>query len=354
MISWIDKDPITVERAIKSLIRRLYPDVRAIDGSGGDGGRDLVRITQAGLVVFEIKSHARRLTDGQRRKIRTSLRKALERNMTTWILVLPLDHSPSEQEWFEGYLQVLAGQVKLEWWGRDWLDGQFAAHEDLRRYVEGTAYSLLGYASELGLETAALAGGIEDVFTRVSALARRTDELSPFWRLDMQRDANEFTFIWSEKYPGAAADDPIVLKPTFQFADDDSGATELRQALQRTLEYGGDVSIPGKYINAFDVECSEETRNLLWPRAGNTSQTGVRLKSNENNEGLPLPVNLRLVSRDGHVRNSLTVSLTRRVGGVRGVTLYGSDHSGILEISLRVGSGGEDGRIEGGFDLRYQ
>jgi hypothetical protein len=353
MISWIDKDPITVERAIKSLIRRMYPDARAIDGSGGDGGRDLVRSTPAGLVVFEIKSYSRRLTDGQKRKIRASLQSAIRQDMTTWILVLPLDHTPSEQEWFEGYLQDLAGHVKLEWWGRDWLDGQFAAHEDLRRYVEGSAYALLGYASELGLEAAALTRGIEDVIDRTSALARRTDELSPFWRLDMQRDANEFTFVWSEKYPGAAADDPVVLKPTFRFAEADSAATELRQALERTLEYGGEVSIPGKYVNAFDIECSEETKRLFGRAADGSGQMGLRLKSSENNEGLPLLVNLVLVGRDSHVKNSLAVSLNRRVGGVRGVTLYGSDHSGILEVTMRV-SFGQDGRIGGGFDLRYK
>ena len=43
------------EAMVKVLIKRLHPTVQAIDGSGGDGGIDLLMHTEHGLVIYQIK-----------------------------------------------------------------------------------------------------------------------------------------------------------------------------------------------------------------------------------------------------------------------------------------------------------
>lgn len=59
MLNWKDLDPQTVERAIKILLRDLFPGLRSVDGSGGDGGRDAYLLDDGKMRVFEIKSYPR-------------------------------------------------------------------------------------------------------------------------------------------------------------------------------------------------------------------------------------------------------------------------------------------------------
>jgi hypothetical protein len=72
MIRWDGLDPAKIERSVKMLIRRLHPAVQGIDGTGGDGGRDIRWDGPDGLVIFEVKSYTARLSTGQKRKSRTS------------------------------------------------------------------------------------------------------------------------------------------------------------------------------------------------------------------------------------------------------------------------------------------
>jgi hypothetical protein len=96
-------------------------------------------------LIFEVKSYTARLTNNQKRKIKASLTNAAAHSSIRWMLVVPLDPSPAEESWFDGLRQEFAS-IALEWRGRDWLDRQFAAHADLRRYVEGSDSDLLGCA----------------------------------------------------------------------------------------------------------------------------------------------------------------------------------------------------------------
>lgn len=158
MLNWHDLDPLKVERAIEVLLRDMFPGLHSVDGSGGDGGRDAYLFDDGKIRVFEIKSYSRTLSGSQRRNIQRSLQVALIHQQTSeWILVIPHDHTPAEEEWFTQTLTRLAAPVTLNWWGRDWLDGQFASREDLTRYVEGPDGRLLHRAQQHGMEQAVLA-----------------------------------------------------------------------------------------------------------------------------------------------------------------------------------------------------
>ncbi|WP_436528234.1 hypothetical protein [Actinoplanes sp. HUAS TT8] len=102
------------------LVRRLHPSAQAIDGSGGDGGRDIAWNSPDGLVVFEVKSYTSRLGSTQRRNIRDSLTTASQHDPAQWILILPLDPTPAEEAWFNG-LRKDFSPTDLQWRGRDWL-----------------------------------------------------------------------------------------------------------------------------------------------------------------------------------------------------------------------------------------
>jgi tetratricopeptide (TPR) repeat protein len=131
-IPWQDLRAADVEDLIAALLLRTVDGAQRIDGSGGDGGVDVVVRSPAGDHVFEIKSFCRRLTAAQKRQVLNSLRTAVkqQRDMVAWTLVIPLDPSPAEDRWFR---EVLAAETAaaVSWMGRTAVEAAFAAHPDL-------------------------------------------------------------------------------------------------------------------------------------------------------------------------------------------------------------------------------
>src|SRR4029079_17101322 len=109
-----------------------------------------------GLTIFEVKSFTSLLTTSQKRQALKSLKTARTNNsgLKAWIMVLPKLQTPGEQRWFTKVLTAAADGVDLEWRGKDWLDEQFAAHQDLRRFLEGDDFLLLERAREMNMEAA--------------------------------------------------------------------------------------------------------------------------------------------------------------------------------------------------------
>lgn len=351
MIRWQDLDPAKVERAIKALLRRQHPMAQGVDGSGGDEGRDTSWCSPEGLVIFEVKSYTSRLTNSAKRKIKASLVNAVKHQPVRWCLIVPLDPSPAEEAWFGNLRQEYPG-VELEWRGRDWLDEQFAAHEELRRMVEGSDYALLQRAREMGQEQAVLTRGVPDVLDRYRVLSARALELSTYWRADVTTSQDGITLTWRERFPGAATLDPVTLTPHFSFPLCDPAAQQARTQLRRAIDFGGDVTVPGLYVERIDVEASEETRSL-WADLGPGPDGSLRFVSTEHNIGLPLVCRLELLDAQDRVRLGTDITLTRRLPGRRGITLTGSDNSGTLQVQLVIGVD-EDGTPLGSVHLTYE
>jgi hypothetical protein len=201
-ITWHRVDPGTIEQAIKLLLLDLYPGVRPIDGRGGDGGRDIRWDSPDGLVIFEIKSFSgERLRPAQRREIQRSLIRAHQQSPTRWILVVPLDHSPAEERWFDSLAQQFPA-MRLEWWGLSWLDLQFGKREYLRRLVEGEAYELLALAREFKQEHLVLTSP-HQATTRMQQLTDRAQALSARWRLDFYTSPSGVGMVYSPRFHGA-------------------------------------------------------------------------------------------------------------------------------------------------------
>ncbi|MFE9690072.1 hypothetical protein [Micromonospora sp. NPDC005806] len=338
MIQWhrVVVDPRKFERAVQALLRSLYPGAEAMDGAGGDGGRDSTLRSSDGLTIFEIKSFNQRLNRQQQRNIEKSLQTAALHKPDRWVLILPLNHSPAEDKWWNS-LKGEFPKISLEWWGIDWLDFQFAGREDLRRYVEGEEYRLLELAHQFRQERDVLARGLPDLRERVIGLAQRAADLSPHWTTDFATGPDGIEFRFRERYPGAAQRDPISFKPVFEFPPDDPDAEEIARRLRQVMDYGGDVTVPGQFVRGFNIDASDETRRAFgWDRPSGTSKLEIR--SIEDNRGLPLPCVLDVQKPDGRVIASITLQLNRRVSGARGITLTGSDPSGLLTAKFILDS----------------
>lgn len=84
------------EDMVAVLISRLHPQAKRVDGSGGDGGRDVLLPLPTGLEIFELKSFTGRVGRKQREQIKNSLKKASSHSPSAWHLVVPIDPTPGE------------------------------------------------------------------------------------------------------------------------------------------------------------------------------------------------------------------------------------------------------------------
>ncbi|MCU1482164.1 MAG: hypothetical protein JWQ19_2950 [Subtercola sp.] len=344
MLDWAEFDPDKAERVAQLLVREAC-GATSIDGAGGDLAQDLRHDGPAGLTIFEVKSFTKRLANSQKRQITDSLSRAVKLHAPyRWVLVIPLNPTPGEHAWFQQLRGKFPG-VELEWFGRDWLDGKIAGRESLLSYIEGAQYTLLRRAKQHGMEREALTSGA-DLVQRMNDLRRLGETISPYWKWNFGSTPWGEAQVLTPQRPEAAYEDPINLTPLFSFPADDSEAQETADRLQRVLRLGGEVEIPGRFVQELRVSAaSEATQRLLGEPTQQVSS--LRLISIPDTTGLPLRGSLVLERQNGKEGLSLPFTFTERVGGTEGRTLTGTDPSGLLAGQLEIqGMDSPAGRLE--------
>ena len=361
VLDWADLDPARLERVAKILVHRAC-GATGIDGSGGDRAQDLRHHGPDGLTIYEVKSFTKRLTSSHKRQIVRSLDGAVaEHAPVRWVLVIPLDPSPAEIDWFDT-LRARYSDMKLEWWGRFWLDGQMAGQEDLISYVEGANYSLLRRATQHQQERAALTTGV-DYLRRMEDLYRLGATISPYWRWEIGNTPHGPARVLTPQRDDSAAEDPVQISTQLSFPAQDPEAAEAVDALQRWLRGGGDVAIPGRFVQGFSVIADSEATQRLLGDSSKRQVASLQLMSIPDTTDLPQSGTLVLQPADGSAdgpaadpagdsegasgdaagataprsgqphNRPLTVpfSFTKRLGGPQGVTITGEDSSGALQ-----------------------
>lgn len=235
-IRWEDVESGTYEDMVAVLISRLYPSCRRIDGSGGDGGRDVLLPLPEGLEIFELKSFTGRLSGSRRTQVKRSLARAAEHEPLRWHLVVPIDPTPAEDRWFAELTATYT--FDCDWLGKTWLDSQLAGHPDIHRhFLRGTSDEVVRLLIELQREQAALAGGVPDALDRLQALAAQVNEIDPFYGFVLtSRPDGGVSVAATPKYPGAENDRPVRISGTFQFQDDEKGRTAAAELSHELLE----------------------------------------------------------------------------------------------------------------------
>ena len=254
-VDWSDPriGPGVYEDMVSVLISRLYTGTQRIDGSGGDGGRDVQLPLPSGLEIFELKSFTGRMTPTRRRQVEKSLAKAAKHSPSAWHLVVPINHNPAELKWFESVTKKYS--FPCDWLGMDWLDGHMANHPELPRYyIEGSSDEIVTVLRELNKEQAYLARGLPDAVERISVLTARLNELDPHYMFGFSAspvDGVRVTVL--PRYPGAENDRPIRINASFNFPDTAEGHAAAA-ALNDTLSYGTSGTVAGEFISNVTVE----------------------------------------------------------------------------------------------------
>lgn len=318
------------ESLVTLLVMRLRERAQPVDGTGGDGGRDLFEYTDDGeLVVYEAKSFTGRMTPGRRRQVRRSLVSAARHQPDHWDLLVPIDPNPAEQSWFDG-LRGEFGFVR-HWRGRSWLDEKCAAHPELVRYaLQESADYILERIAEARAERDVLAGGISDYLERARALHGRVQEISPHYAVHTCLDADGRTAVHlTPRGPDSDGQSAIRFTGQVRFAEDDPQEALRRQRFEEVMRFGGEVELSADNL-------AEAT--LSGPAGLGLERVavgGVRITSPRQELTPPLRGQVVIQLPSGVPLASLPVCFTQRVSGLDGGTLQGSDVTGVMGVRLR-------------------
>ncbi|MFE9782266.1 hypothetical protein ACFYPA_29480 [Streptomyces sp. NPDC005775] len=324
------ENPRLSESLVTLLVMRLREQAQAVDGTGGDGGRDLFEYTADGeLVVYEAKSFTGRMSAGRRRQVERSLVSAARHQPDHWDLLVPIDANPAEQRWFDG----LRGEFPFvrRWRGRSWLDEKFAAHPDLVRYaMQESADYILERIAEARAERDTLAGGITDYAERATALHTRVQEISPHHEVHTSLDAGGRTVVHlTPRGPDPDGQGAIRFTGRVRFADGDRQEARRRLRFEETMRFGGEVELSADNL-AEAALSGPAGLGLERIKVG-----GVRITSPRQEVTPPLRGQVVVQLPSGVPLASLPVSFTHRVSGTGGGTLHGSDMTGLMRVRLR-------------------
>ncbi len=337
-IRWDDLGHEKYEDMVSVLVSRLHPDAQRIDGKGGDGGRDVQIVDRQDgsmLETFELKSFTGRMNPVRGQQVTSSLKRAANLNPEKWTLIVPIDPTPKEDEWFRKLGNNCPFPIR--WFGKTWLDEKMAAFPDIRRYfLEGAKDEVYRLLRELKEEQARITN-VRDAVGRVRTLHERLNEIDPYYRYELSTGPNAadgrpmdvvFSAIFDKtrvdvypKYEGAVRDRPITISVNFKIGPD---FKEVRAA----LDYGLDISVPSKMINDITIDA---------PLGLGGSFLGgeLHLFSNDTRLAEPVTIALNVMADDGLVA-SYPIRLSKQTSGARGAIVSGSDNIGWLQTTLKI------------------
>lgn len=340
-VRWEDFEPRGYEEMVAVLLSRLHPAAQRIDGSGGDGGRDVQIVDRDGQLVhaFELKSFTGRMPTKRRKQVVRSLKRAAALRPLRWTLVVPIDPTPREVEWFDK--QRENHDFPLEWLGKTWLDEKMSEFPDIRRYFcEDASREALRLLRELREEQAVIASAT-DALERLQNLRQRLSEVDPYFRyelstgistIDRSQDGVILTVVSDcgrvdvyEKYVGALKDRPITASVEINIGPDEGA---LFEGVKSALDYGLPVTIPADAVSKFTLDAPAGL-------GGSFAGRELRIESATVTFDEPLTLSLRITDGDDLVA-SWPVRVTRKTEGLKGVSFDGSDETEWLEIKLRV------------------
>ena len=240
--------PGRYEDMVSVLLSRIR-QTRRVDGRGGDDGRDCYFSDEAGTDAYELKSFTGRMTGVRRQQVARSLRRALEQAPRTWSLVVPIDATPKEQEWFGSLMPGTT--TKLTWLGKTWLEGQLAAHPDIGRYFAGASDEVVQILADIA-RTDALPSDAPGLATRMSGMVARLNEIDPYYTFDFTIAGDRTVVSCRPRYPDALRDRPISFSAQLKL--DETTPPDLRAAIDDFMLYGSPVHIPAENISRLTIE----------------------------------------------------------------------------------------------------
>ncbi|WP_318212024.1 hypothetical protein [Streptomyces sp. SJL17-1] len=303
------------DRVVEALVHRLYSgsaEVRAVNGRGGDGGRDIDVVQGGRLRIYQLKYFPDGLQGrGRRPSIKKSFKRAMDHDPYEWVLVVPCTLTPGERAFVMGLREDR--DVKVTVMDRTALDDRLATHSDIERSLSRRSGDggLLEYAKIMNRERDVLAGGTADLGARVQSLGQVVDDLDPNWTVDFAGEGDKVIQTLRAKHPRAHQVCPITM--TISGTAMDAG---LAAAVTRSLGFGvaETVELPPDVVTSLTVSGPEwiaqtfTNTAVLWRPISPASETCAA-------------VAVAFLSEDGSVQASYAGRLKARGSGSLGKSI---------------------------------
>lgn len=208
MIAWETCSGEDVERAIATYICLEYPTAIRVRPSQGDGGIDVIRlINDTDVIIYQIKKFATNLSSNQKNQIKKSWESVLEYtkkknlNLKEWFLVMPLDPTKENLEWFKELTDGYG--IKTHWLGKTRVDGWTAKMPYVRDYYfQGNRDSAIEIAKSMFLSSHQSVTDDKGLICQIDAIRRVLNELDPHYTFDFKiveafNSDKPFTYIGS-------------------------------------------------------------------------------------------------------------------------------------------------------------
>ncbi|MGW7308604.1 hypothetical protein ACWGI1_23880 [Streptomyces sp. NPDC054835] len=332
------------DRVVEALVHRLYSEtaeVRAVNGRGGDGGRDIDVVQGGRLRIYQLKYFPDGLQGrGRRPSIKKSFKRAMEHDPYEWVLVVPCTLTPGERAFVMGLAEGRG--VKVTVMDRTVLDDRLATHSDIEHSLSRTGGDggLLEYAKIMNREQDILAGGMADLSTRVQALGRVVDDLDPNWTVDFAREGDKVVQTLGAKHPRAQEVSPITMSIAGTSMDAD-----LAAAVTRSLGFGvaEPVELPPDVVERLTVSGPDWIAQTF-------TNTTVSWKPISHVSGADAAVSVAFLGEDGSVQASYAGRLKARGAGSLGSSIE-VDLPGALLRVLRPFDESAPAKLTYQFDL---
>jgi hypothetical protein len=337
------------------LLHQERPNSWRRAASQGDGGVDVVDPVEGGYHVFQVKKFSERLTSGQKRQIKGSFEEVctaprLDRPVVAWSLVLPLDWTDTEEQWFNAL--TASAPFPCDWRGRVFWDSEASKYPRVIDYYlrDGKA-RLLGRVKTLSqlLADPDTPPRPADVAARVLELRSEVNDADPHYRYDIavteeppaspnpkavlsQTRGFEGTgFVTIDvfaRYAQALLDRPINGSLSVVVVDEERGVNIL-DAYQDHANYGRALEVPEGALGGFKI-------NAPGGLSGEYEGGRARLGPRSVPAGAPDRVEISLMSPQDVEIAHVTVRVTDATVGNRGIELSGREAAGAFEYELRI------------------
>ncbi|MFG3187078.1 hypothetical protein [Streptomyces nigra] len=368
LVPWTTLEPTQTENVVAVMLCREHPQAVRIRPSKGDGGIDVVEVTEDGWVVYQIKYFPTNLTSNQKKQIADSYRDvqvyaaSQGARIAAWHLVLPLDATKENRfAWFSTLTQE--ADYPCKWMGLTHLNGLAAKYQDVIDYFLGNGkeqlVALLRQLHEfMGLQQSTdralnedqpVPLAAADVTSSLESLYRALNAHDPFYRYSFSVDHDRtmpqdepmlvfasqtqdgdgpwVTFRVYARYGQAVRDNELGIKWAVSFSEE----KPVPQAFHEALTYGTPVTVSSAETASFSC-----TMDLPGGLGGQFSNGTVSLGPAWQNEVPGRKLRLQLLNEAGQVLESLPFEMepTRRGLSGKGLSVLGRDTSGVLEVQI--------------------
>lgn len=336
-IDWSALGRLDWDVLVENLLYRMYDtdgnEVTVFEGTGGDGGRDVVVDFANGTKqIFQLKHFPGGFSGGfvkRREQIDGSYKAAMKHDPDIWTLVVPENLKAGELEWLQKLVKHPTPSAKMPSitkMGRTELNNELAKFKDLQDAFERKE-SWDDFATKWNADRRIAPGTPSEVQERVAHTQEAIDAGDLNWTWGISTIKGMEAMVLQPKHPRAYEVSPVSLHLA---ADPAQMSPELLESMRDVLEFGldGTISLPPEAVHEFTVKgppfVAESSRHV-----------GIEITSPLSPPEQNQQVTIELKSKAGKVMASHPATVEHVGGSIRGMSMRLSLCNGAGRLRLK-------------------